>query len=241
MRRLTLAGAMMMALTLVACTSSGSNGSTRDEDPTVTEPESKPSTGASSDTGAAKKAASGQPEADPVPEGRAVATFAGGCFWCMEPPFEKLDGVDDAISGYTGGPELNPTYDQVARKQTGHTEAVRVIYDPTKVTYETLVETFWRSMDPTDGGGQFADRGTSYRPAIYTHSPEQVTIAEASKEALEQSKRFDEPIVVPILPAETFWVAEDYHQDYYKKNPGHYKRYSVGSGRVGFLKKHWGE
>ena len=185
-------------------------------------------------------AATGQPEAMAVPEGMSVATFAGGCFWCMEPPFEKLEGVLDAISGYTAGPEKAPTYKQVSSGSTGHTEAVRVIYDPAKVDYKTLVETFWRGMDPTDAGGQFADRGSQYRPAIFVHTPEQREIAEASKQALMESKRFDKPIVVPIEPAQAFWVAEEYHQNYYKTNAAHYNAYKKGSGRAGFLEKTWG-
>ncbi len=157
----------------------------------------------------------------------------------MEPPFEKVPGVQSALSGYTGGPELGPTYKQVGSGNTGHTEAIYVTFDPTKVKYKTLVEVFWRSMDPTDAGGQFADRGSQYRPAIFFHNDEQKKIAEASKQALTDSKRFDKPIVVPLVAASDFWVAEDYHQDYYKTNTPHYKRYSVGSGRVGFLEKAW--
>lgn len=204
--------------------------------------------GASSDTAeadspasqpASEEATSGQPLADPVPEGMAVATFAGGCFWCMEGPFEKLDGVSEVLSGYTGGPEKHPTYEQVSRGNTGHTEAVRVVYDPGKVGYDKLLDAFWRSMDPTDIGGQFADRGSQYRPAIFTHTTEQRDQAEASKKALAESGRFDRPIIVPVQDAMAFWVAEGYHQDYYLTNTSHYKRYRKGSGREGFLEKVW--
>ncbi len=177
--------------------------------------------------------------APPPFEGEHVATFAGGCFWCMEGPFEKLDGVREVLSGYTDGKEPGPSYQQVSSGQTTHTEAVHVYYDPEKVSYSDLLDAFWRSIDPTDINGQFADRGPHYRPAIFTHSDTQQTAAEASKQALQDSQRFPKPIVVPILPASDFWVAETYHQDYYKKNPVHYQRYRDGSGRTAFLKKHW--
>ena len=184
---------------------------------------------------------SGQPLAEPPPEGLKQATFAGGCFWCMEGPFESISGVKDAFSGYTGGSEQRPVYEQVSRGRTGHTEAVRVFYDPDEVTYEVLLEAFWRSMDPTDLGGQFADRGSQYRPAIFVHDEAQRQAAEASKKALSESGRFTDPIVVPIERAGDFWVAEGYHQDYYKTNPAHYKRYRKGSGREAFLQRIWGE
>ena len=197
------------------------------------------------DTGTAGEAAS-QPASKgtalaraPGP-GLAVATFAGGCFWCMEPPFEKLDGVKEAYSGYTGGPEAGPTYNEVARGRTGHTEAVRVVYDPKVVTYERLLDVFWRSMDPTDLGGQFVDRGSQYRPGIFVHDEAQRKAAESSKAALQGADRFDAPIVVPIAKAGDFWLAEGYHQDFYKKDERHYKRYSKGSGRVAFLERVWG-
>ncbi len=180
------------------------------------------------------------PPGDTNAEGLGVATFAGGCFWCMEPPFEKLEGVKAVVSGYTGGKEENPTYKQVASGRTGHTEAVLVTYDTSKVTYDQLLDAFWRAHDPTDKGGQFADRGSQYRPEIFYHSEEQKAAAEASKKKLAETGPFDEPIVVPITPAQTFWPAEEYHQDFYKTNPAHYKRYSKGSGRVGFLEKTWG-
>lgn len=176
-----------------------------------------------------------------IPENAAKATFAGGCFWCMEPPFEKLDGVYAVISGYAGGPEVNPTYKEVAYGKTGHTEAIQIFYDPARVSYETLLQVYWRQVNPTDLGGQFVDRGQQYRPEIFVHSPQQRREAEASKQALEQSGRFDKPVVVPITDAETFYPAEDYHQDFYKKDPAHYKRYRKGSGRDQFIQKVWGD
>ncbi len=174
----------------------------------------------------------------PLP-GEEVATFAGGCFWCMEGPFEKIDGVREVLSGYTGGTETGPTYNQVSSGRTTHTEAVHVYFDPQKTSYTALLDAFWRNMDPTDLGGQFADRGTQYRPAIFTHSNTQTQQAEASKKALQETNRFPKPIVVPIQSASDFWVAETYHQDYYKKNPIPYNRYRDGSGRTGFLEKAW--
>ena len=180
------------------------------------------------------------PLADPG-GGLAVATFAGGCFWCMEPPFEKLDGVKSVVSGYTGGPEERPTYQQVGRGRTKHLESVRVVYDPDFITYKELLETFWMSIDPTDDGGQFADRGHHYTTAVFFHDDHQKETAEASKKALDESKKFGRPIVTDIRPAMAFWEAESYHQNYYKTNPVHYNRYRRGSGRAGFLERHWGK
>lgn len=170
-----------------------------------------------------------------------VATFAGGCFWCMVHPFDELPGIENVVSGYTGGHVENPTYQQVTTGMTGHTEAVQITYDPEKMPYEDLVEIYWRQTDPTDAGGQFADRGSSYRPVIFYHNEEQKKTAEASKEALQNSGRFDRPIVTTIEPAEPFYPAEDYHQEYYRKNPLHYKMYNRGSGRAGFIEEHWGK
>ncbi len=182
--------------------------------------------------------------AAPVPEPPAATTaalFAGGCFWCMEPPFEKLPGVISVVSGYTGGPEADPTYEQVSSGRTGHLEAVRVVYDPAKIGYAGLLEVFWRQIDPTDAGGQFADRGPQYRTAIFHADPEQQRLAEASRRELGASGRFPRPIVTEILPAGPFYPAEEYHQDYYKKNPQHYKAYRTGSGREAFLARVWGD
>ncbi len=169
-----------------------------------------------------------------------VATFAGGCFWCMEPPFEKLDGVLEVVSGYTGGKERNPTYKQVSSGKTGHAEVVQIRYDPARIDYATLLDVFWRQIDPTDAGGQFADRGPQYRTAIFWHDETQRELAERSKTELAQSGRFPGPIVTEVVPAGEFYAAEEYHQDYYKKNPGHYKAYRRGSGREGFLERVWG-
>jgi peptide methionine sulfoxide reductase msrA/msrB len=169
------------------------------------------------------------------------AIFAGGCFWCMESPYEKLDGVKEVISGYTGGQKNDPTYKEVSAGTTGHAEAVEVIFDPAKLSYEELLEVFWRQIDPTDPGGQFADRGSQYRSAIFYLNDEQRALAEKSKEKLAGSGRFDKPVVTEIVPASRFFRAEDYHQDYYKKNPVRYKLYRYGSGRDRFLKEAWGD
>ena len=169
-----------------------------------------------------------------------VATFAGGCFWCTESDFEQLPGVVKAISGYTGGHKENPTYKEVSSGSTGHVEAVQVYYDPSKVTYGELLDYFWRHMDPTDSGGQFADRGSQYRSVIFYHDEEQRTLAEKSKEDLGKTGRFDKPIATEIIKFTKFYEAEDYHQDYYKNNPLRYKYYRFGSGRDQFLKQVWG-
>jgi peptide methionine sulfoxide reductase msrA/msrB len=170
-----------------------------------------------------------------------IATFAGGCFWCMTPPFEKLQGVKEVIAGYTGGHTVNPTYEDVVSETTGHREAVEVIYDPSKITYEKLLDVFWRQINPTDAGGQFVDRGPSYTTAIFYHNEEQKRLAEDSKIQLEKSGRFDKPIVTKILPAGQFYKAEEYHQDYWKKNPVRYEFYRYNSGRDQYLAKIWGK
>jgi len=175
------------------------------------------------------------------PTETAIATFAGGCFWCMEPPFEQLPGVRAVVSGYTGGTTVNPTYEEVSAGKTGHAESIQVTYDPKTIDYEKLLEVFWQNIDPTTINRQFADAGTHYRTAIFYHHAEQKRLAEASRAALDKSKKFDRPIVTEIAPASTFYPAENYHQDYYKKNPAHYKRYRIGSGRQGYLEKTWGE
>ena len=167
------------------------------------------------------------------------AYFAGGCFWCIESDYEKVDGVIDAVSGYTGGHVANPTYKQVTNGGTGHYEAVKVIYNPEVIDYNRLLEIFWRHVDPTDAGGQFVDRGDSYRTAIFYVNAEQQQLAEASKQNLVAMNTFDKPIVTPILPLGEFYTAEEYHQDYYKKSPVRYKLYRYNSGRDQFLKKQW--
>ncbi len=169
------------------------------------------------------------------------AIFAGGCFWCMEAPFEKLDGVSEVISGYTGGAQLNPTYQEVSAGGTGHTEAVEVLYDPQLVSYEKLLEVFWRQIDPTDADGQFVDRGTQYRSDIFYLDAKQQQLAEASKQQLEKTGRFDKPIVTEITAAGKFYPAEEYHQDYHSKNPIRYWYYRGGSGRDDYLDKVWGK
>ncbi len=171
-------------------------------------------------------------------EERAVI-FGGGCFWCMEPPFEQLAGVIDVRSGYSGGTEEDASYDRVSAGKTGHYEAVEVRYDPQKITYAELVETFWRQIDPTDGGGQFADRGSQYKTAIFFKNDEERQIAQDSKDHLQQSGLFDQPIRTEILAAEHFYPAEEYHQDYYKKNYAHYSVYKEGSGRKYFVENVW--
>ncbi len=169
------------------------------------------------------------------------ATFAGGCFWCMEPPFEKLDGVSSVISGYTGGSKANPTYEDVSSGTTGHTEAIQVLYDPAVITYQKLLEEYWINVDPTDSNGQFVDRGKQYRPEIFYHSDEQKKAAEESKKQLESSNIYDKKITVQITAATEFYPAENYHQDYYKKNPIRYKFYRYNSGRDQFLEDSWGD
>jgi peptide methionine sulfoxide reductase msrA/msrB len=169
-----------------------------------------------------------------------VATFAGGCFWCIQPPFDKLNGVVKTTVGFTGGTEKDPTYKQVSYGLTGHAESIEIVYDPTKVTYEKLLDVYWMNIDPTDSGGQFVDRGKQYRPAIFYHNEAQKKSAEASKERLEKSGRFDRPIVVEIVEATEFYPAEDYHQKFYLKDPITYKRYRAGSGRDQFIEEHWG-
>ncbi|WP_214484258.1 peptide-methionine (S)-S-oxide reductase MsrA [Bacillus sp. SM2101] len=168
-----------------------------------------------------------------------LATFAGGCFWCMVKPFDEQPGINKLISGYTGGHKENPTYKEVCSETTGHYEAVQISFNPEVFPYEKLLELYWMQIDPTDAGGQFHDRGDSYRTAIFYHTEEQKKLAEQSKEDLERSGKFKQPIVTKILPSMTFYQAEEYHQDYYKKNPFRYKMYRQGSGRDTFLKKHW--
>jgi len=169
------------------------------------------------------------------------ATFAGGCFWCMVPPFEKLDGVIKVVSGYTGGHKDNPTYEEVSSGTTGHVESIQVTYDPARVSYKRLLDVFWRQIDPTDAGGQFVDRGAQYRSVIFYHNAEQKALAGKSKAELGRSGHFGKPIVTEILPASIFYPAEEYHQDYWKKNPIRYKFYRYNSGRDQFLKATWGE
>ncbi len=170
----------------------------------------------------------------------ALATFAGGCFWCMEPPFEKLPGVLSVTSGYAGGTAPDPTYEEVSSGSTGYLEAIQVAYDPALIAYATLLDTFWQNVDPTDDGGQFVDRGKQYKTAIFTHTPEQARLAQASKEALAGTGKYGKPIVTEIRPYTTFYPAEDYHQEYHARNPVRYKLYRHGSGRDTYLDTVWG-
>jgi len=169
-----------------------------------------------------------------------VATFAGGCFWCMEHPFDELEGVRSTTSGYTGGHKVNPTYQEVSAGGTGHAEAVQVVYDPKIIRYEKLLYVFWHNIDPTVKNRQFCDSGSQYQAAIFTHNDEQIRLAEVSKAALSKAKTFKEPIITPIIPASTFYPAEEYHQNFYKKNSVHYKLYRLSCGRDRRLKELWG-
>jgi len=169
------------------------------------------------------------------------ATFAGGCFWCMEPAFDKLPGVRSVTSGYTGGQKLNPTYEEVSSGTTGHAESIEISYDPAVISYSKLLDVFWRNVDPTVKDRQFCDSGSQYRSAIFYHGEDQKRLAEASKKALEQSKRFPGPIYTEIVAAMMFYPAEEYHQKYYQKNPIRYKYYRYGCGRDQRLKELWGK
>ena len=169
-----------------------------------------------------------------------VATFAGGCFWCMVKPFDQQPGIKKVVSGYTGGHVKNPTYEQVCSETTGHLEAVQITFDPTVYSYDSLVRLYFTLIDPTDAGGQFYDRGESYTTAIFYHTNAQKETAEQIKHELDRSGKFLSPIVVKILEAKPFYEAEDYHQHYYLKNPMHYNRYHIGSGRAAFIEKYWG-
>lgn len=171
----------------------------------------------------------------------AVATFAGGCFWCVEAGYEKIPGVVEAVSGYTGGDKANPTYQQVSSGATGHTEAVQVYYDPGQMTYEGLLAGLWRMMDPTDANGQFVDRGQQYRPGIFYHNEKQKRLAEQAVRELQASGIYEEPVVIRVQPLDSFYEAEEYHQDYYRKNPVRYRLYTFNSGRYQFIEKVYGE
>jgi len=172
---------------------------------------------------------------------RRTAIFAGGCFWCMQPPFDNAKGVVATEVGYTGGKGANPTYAQVSTGTTGHYEAIRVTYDPKRIAYAELLEIFWHNIDPTDGNGQFADRGSQYHTAVFVNNAEERRLAEESKAKLAASGKFVRPIITPILPAAPFYAAEEYHQGFYRKESGHYQRYKKGSGRADFIERHWPE
>ena len=176
---------------------------------------------------------------DPAPAHLAKATFAGGCFWCMEKPFDQVVGVVETTVGYTGGHHQSPSYNEVAAGVTDQIEAIEIVYDPKKVTYEKLIDVFWRNINPTQTDGQFADRGNQYKTAIFFHSPDQEQTALESKGALDASKKFDLPIYTKVRAAGAFWRAEKYHQAYYKKNPGAYTRYHRASGRAAYIERVW--
>ena len=184
-------------------------------------------------------AAAGTSKAPPLGTGQAEAIFAGGCFWCMEKPFDLIDGVVSTTSGYTGGPEEQPSYEQVANHKTHHYEAVRVVYDPKKVDFSRLLQVFWHNVDPTDANGQFCDKGEQYRTAIFTSDKAEVDQAERGRDKV--AKRLGQPVVTEVLPKQVFWVAEGYHQDYYVKSPGHYTRYRTGCQRDARLRQLWGD
>ena len=179
-------------------------------------------------------------QASPPAAGLATAIFAGGCFWCMEPPFDRLDGVVSTTSGYTSGMRVNPTYEEVSAGKTGHTEALKIVYDPSKISYEKLLQVFWRNHDPLTANAQFCDKGSQYRAGIYYGNEEEKRLAESTKAAIAQSGRFTQPVVTEIVAATAFYPAEDYHQDYYLKNPIKYKYYSTSCGRARRLKELWG-
>ena len=191
---------------------------------------------------AQRSGAQSAPAVTPQPAtGQEVATFAGGCFWCVEADFDKIDGVIHTTSGFMGGHTKSPTYRQVVTNTTGHLEVVQVIFDPKKVSYEKLLSAFWRSVDPYDDGGQFCDRGDSYRTAVFTHTDEQKRIADASKAELDKNGPLKKPLVTRILPASEFTAAEEYHQDFYKKDPGRYFPYRIGCGRDQRIEQVWGK
>ena len=191
-------------------------------------------------TGFAMAQASAPAATITAPPTTAKAVFAGGCFWCVESDFDKVEGVISTTSGYTGGSVANPTYEQVSGKHTGHAEAVEIVFDPKRVSYAELVERFWRTIDPTTKDRQFCDAGNPYRTAIFSQDAEQLRLAQASKAALDKSKPFKEPIVTEVLMGGPFYPAEDYHQDYYKKNPVRYNYYRLSCGRDARLKELWG-
>ena len=177
---------------------------------------------------------------NPSPPQTRTAVFAGGCFWCIQPAFDKAPGVIKTVVGYCGGTEPNPTYKLVTSEKTNYRESIQITYDPAKISYEQLLDIYWREIDPTQNDGQFTDVGPSYRAAIFYGNPEEKKIAGASKDKLARSGKFKKPIVTEILPATKFWPAEDYHQKYYRQNPGHFEAFEEGSGRVSFKKEKWG-
>ena len=237
--------AVVAALSLVACKST--NGSVEADGSSAESAEAKPAEeGADEATAASESTPPKNPTAAMLAQFRdnpdlEIATLAGGCFWCMEPPFEKRDGVKEVVSGYAGGEEQNPTYKQVASGQTSHTESVQVVFDPSKISYAEVLTIFWQQIDPTQVDGQFVDTGAQYRTAIFYHDEQQKKLAEQSMRLLAERGPFDEDIVTEIQPLGKFWVAEEYHQDFYKKSTRRYKGYRNGSGRDPFIQKYWGD
>jgi len=234
-----LIGSLAALAVVCSCQTDGGIESKEGEEPaeSVSVEEAESTGGSGEERGS--RAPAREPVQPDVGEGREVATFAGGCFWCMEKPFEKRRGVHEVVSGYCGGDEKDPEYERVAKGKTDHAESVQIVYDPDKISFDELLHIYWRQIDPTDDGGQFVDRGPQYRPVIFYHDERQKTLAERTREKLSQSGPFDEPIVVDIVPATKFWRASDYHQDFYKTHSKRYKSYRRGSGRDEFLDKHW--
>ncbi|MDK6862725.1 peptide-methionine (S)-S-oxide reductase MsrA [Nosocomiicoccus ampullae] len=171
----------------------------------------------------------------------AKATLAGGCFWCLVKPFDQYDGVNSVTSGYSNGHKENPTYEEVGSGTTGHTEAVQIDFNPDVISYREILKVFFKTFDPTDNDGQFGDRGSMYMPAVFYHDDTQKETAETYIDELNESKVFNDPVITPVLPYKNFYAAEDYHQDFYKKNSAHYNAFYKGSGRKGFIEKHWSE
>jgi len=231
--------AFVAALLVAACGSEASpagEAATQSQDPAA---ETEPMTAEGMTAAGPGEAA--PDEASLAGDMREVAIFAGGCFWCMEGPFDELPGVVETTSGYTGGEEVDPTYEEVSSGATGHAEAVRVIYDPERIGYEELLDVYWVNTDPTTADRQFCDRGNQYRPAIFHVNPEQQRLAEASKREIEASGRLPGPVVTEIVRAGRFYPAEEYHQDFYRKNPIRYRTYRLGCGRDARLRELWGE
>lgn len=236
----------LTSVLLMGCGASGCSGARHDPPAMSPEPmriplaaHAQPAAHAP-DTTPARDLQGGTVEAGPPPAGLSVATFAGGCFWCMEAAFEHLPGVRDAISGYTGGPELHPSYEQVSNHRTQQAEAVRVLYDPRAVTYEQLLDLYWRRVDPVDRDRAFADTGHQYRSVIFVHDAQQRAAAERSLREISASGRYHAPVLTTVEDAPVFWVAEDYHQNFWRTSPEHYTEYHENSGRREFLRAVWG-
>lgn len=242
---LSLALIAVLGACVVACKSSpatGEDGATVSEETAAKEPSAKTDKASAGENAAAKHQVDHEPlPVDSEEPGLKIATFAAGCFWCIEPPFDKTAGVKKTIVGYTGGSEKMPTYEDVSYGRTGHAESIRVYFNPDEVSYEELLTVFWHNINPTQKNGQFVDHGKQYRSAIFYHNAEQKRLAQASKNKLGESGRFDKPIVTQIVSAQSFWKAEEYHQNFYKKSPERYHSYHDNSGRAEYIEKTWGE